>query len=66
MNLNERTLTGKPVVFLDGLEIRHGVALSQRGGVWSVRCGRELVEVWEDDIFTDICQVQKALNMILN
>jgi len=66
MNSNERNLTGKSVVFLDGLEIRHGVALSQRGGVWRVDCGRELVEVWEDDIFTDIYQVQKALNMILN
>jgi hypothetical protein len=66
MNSKSKNSASRHVVFLDGLEIRHGLALTQRGGVWRVDCGREIVNVWEDDIFADVCQAQKALNLILN
>ena len=56
----------KYVYFLDGLKIRRGAALSVCRGVWRVRCGRELVNVWGDDIFYDFCAAQHAVNLILN
>lgn len=48
MNSKSKNSASKHVVFLDGLEIRHGFALTQRGGVWRVDRGREIVNVWED------------------
>lgn len=56
----------KCVYFLDGLRIRRGAALSVCRGVWRVRCGREIINVWEDDIFSDVCAAQQAVNLILN
>lgn len=56
----------KCVYFLDGLKIRRGVALASARGVWRVCCGREIVNVWEEDIFADVCAAQHAINLILN
>ena len=55
-----------PVCFLDGLQIRHGVALSARAGVWLVDCGHERIHVWQDDIFFSTSAAQRVINSLLN
>lgn len=66
MNLTKTTPANKTAVFLDGFQIRCGVVLCVRAGVWRVRCGREIIDLWEDDIFSSHAEAQKALNLILN
>lgn len=65
-NYTNKSRAGKPVCFIDGFVIRHGVALGRRRGVWRVRCGRQTVRVWEDDVFPSAAQAQHVLNAILN
>jgi len=55
-----------PVCFVSGFNIRHGVALSARAGVWLVDCGRERLHVWQDDIFFSTADAQRAINSLLN
>ena len=55
-----------PVCFLDGFKLRHGVALSARGGVWLVDCGTERIHVWCEDIFFSTKTAQAVLNSLLN
>ncbi|MGN1058181.1 MAG: hypothetical protein ACI4Q7_02365 [Candidatus Avelusimicrobium sp.] len=65
-NFTGSSKAGKPVCFIDGFVIRHGVALGRRRGVWRVRCGHQTVCVWEDDIFASAAQAQHVLNAILS
>lgn len=66
MNLAKQNKANKPVVFVEGLRPHHGVALYERGGVWRVRVGRRMVDVWEEDIFDNTTDAQRAINLILN
>lgn len=64
-NFTNKNPAGKPVCFIDGFTIRHGVALEYRRGVWRVDCGRQTVCVWEDDLFTSPAGARAVLNKLV-
>ena len=51
-----KSKAGKPVCFIDGFTIRHGVALEY---------GRQTVCVWEDDLFTSPAGARAVLNKLV-
>ena len=53
------------VYFLDNFQIRQGVVISRRGGVWLLRTPQQYLTVWEDDIFLNFCNALRALNTTL-
>lgn len=55
-----------PVCFLDGFQPRHGVAVAECGGVWTVHCDGEILTMWQDDIFLSPADAQHAINTLLN
>lgn len=65
-NFTNKNPAGKPVCFIDGFSIRHGVIIGHAGGVWRVDCGGEIVSVWEDDIFTDSSAARRVLNTMFD
>ena len=65
-NFTNKNPAGKPVCFIDGFTIRHGVALECQCGVWRVDCGGKIVSVWEDDIFTDSSAARRVLNTMFD
>lgn len=64
-NFTNKNPAGKPVCFIDGFSIRHGVIIGHAGGVWRVDCGGEIVCVWEDDLFTSPAAARAVLNKLV-
>lgn len=56
----------RPVCFLDGFKIRHGVAFRRAECVYLVRTENGVLSVFEDDISSDFASAQRAANLLLN
>lgn len=51
----------KNVCFLDGFTLRFGQAVGRAAGVWRVRVGREVWNVWEEDVFVSPAVARRVL-----
>lgn len=54
------------VCFLDGLNVRHGIAIAVNNGVFEVQCVAQRLHVWQEDVFFSTSGAQQALHKIID